>query len=116
MDRGRARKADREHDTIVCSCDGLRVDLFTPSIPFSWEAQRTSVRLEGPLGPATYLSAEAIAVFKILFFRSKDVVDLEKLVAVRGADLDVAYVRRWMAEMMGEDDERVEEWDRLTSR
>ncbi|MCB9687746.1 MAG: hypothetical protein H6738_25320 [Alphaproteobacteria bacterium] len=40
-------------------------------------------------------------------------MDLEKLVAVQGGDLDVAYVRRWLVEMMGEDDIRVREWDRI---
>lgn len=113
LDRVAARRADQEGDVIVGWCEGLRVDLFTPSIPFSWEAMKTKVRVDGPLGPANYLSAEATAVFKLLFFRSKDVVDLEKLVAVQGEDLDAAYVRRWMVDMMGEDDVRVVEWDRL---
>lgn len=115
LDRAAARRADAEGDVIVAWCDGLRVDLFTPSIPFSWEAMKTRVRLVGPLGPASYLSAEAISIFKLLFFRSKDVVDLEKLVAVQGADLDAAYVRRWMVDMMQEDDPRVREWDRICS-
>ncbi|MEQ1502490.1 MAG: hypothetical protein ABMB14_09670 [Myxococcota bacterium] len=113
LDREAARRADLDGDVIVGWCDGLRIDLFTPSIPFSWEAMNTRVRLTGPLGSAAYLSAEATAVFKLLFFRSKDRVDLEKLVAVQGGDLDAAYVRRWMVDMMGEDDIRVQEWDRI---
>ena len=71
--------------------------------------------MQGPLGEASYLSAEATAVFKLLFYRNKDLVDLEKLVAVQGADLDAAYVRRWMVDMMGEDDERVQDWDRIVA-
>lgn len=113
LDRAAAHRADQEGDVMVGWCHGMRVDLFTPSIPFSWEAMKTRVRLDGPLGSATYLSAEATAVFKLLFFRTKDLVDLEKLVAVQGADLDVAYVRRWLVDMMGEDDIRVREWDRI---
>jgi hypothetical protein len=53
-------------------------------------------------------------VFKLLFFRGKDVVDLERLVAVMGPSLDAATVRRHMVEMMGEEDERTRTWDRLT--
>jgi hypothetical protein len=113
IDRAAARRADQEGDVLVGWCEGLRVDLFTPSIPFAWEASKTRVRMEGPLGPAFYLSAEATAIFKLLFFRSKDLVDLEKLVAVQGSDLDSGYVRRWMVDMMGEDDARVREWDRI---
>ncbi len=116
FDRAAAIRADLEGDVIIGWYHGVRIDLFTPSIPFSWEAMKTRVRLTGPLGTADYLSAEATAIFKLLFFRSKDLVDLEKLVAVQGDDLDQAYVRRWMVEMMGDDDERVETWDRLCPR
>lgn len=113
IDRDAARKADLEGDVLIGWCRGLRVDLFTPSIPFSWEAARTRVRLAGPSGSAWYLSAEATTLFKLLFFRGKDQLDVEKLVAVQGAALDRAYVRRWLVDMMGEDDERVAFWDGL---
>ena len=94
----------------------MRIDLFTPSIPFAWEAARTARRVISPLGAMNFLSAEAMAVFKLLFFRPKDLVDLEKLLAVQRADLDSAYIRRWVAEMMGEDDERVAAWDAMVRR
>ncbi len=116
LDRATARRADSEGDTIVGWCEGIRVDMFTPSIPFAYEAQATAVRVEGPHGTASYLSAEAIAVFKLMFYRPKDLLDLEKLIAVQGDDLDKAYVLRWVADMMGEDDERVAAWDRLASQ
>ncbi len=116
FDRAAARQADREGDAIVGWHSDLRVDLFTPSIPFSWEAMRTTVRVNSHVGEAAYLSAEAIAIFKLMFFRAKDVLDVEKLIAVQGADLDAAYVRRWIVDMMGEDDERTQAWDRLISR
>ena len=96
IDRAAAATADAAGDVIVGTSGGLRVDLFTPSIPFSWEAMRTRRRLRGPSGEAWYLSAEATAVFKLLFFRAKDLVDVEKLVVVQAADLDRAYVRRWL--------------------
>jgi hypothetical protein len=93
----------------------MRIDVFVPSIPFSREAEKTRVRLVDPAGQAAYfLTAESIAVFKLLFFRPKDIADLERLHAVQGPDLDRDYVRRWMVEMMGADDERVRTWDRIT--
>lgn len=55
-------------------------------------------------------------MFKLLFFRGKDRVDLERFVAVRAGRLDYAYVRRWIADMMGDDDERVQLWDELVRR
>jgi hypothetical protein len=97
--------------------EGMRIDVFVPSIPFSHEAERTRVQVTGPDGwSGWFLSPEAVAVFKLLFFRGKDIVDLERLIAVQGADLDQAYVRRWLVDMMGEDDERVARWDELVAR
>lgn len=91
----------------------FRVDVFTPNIPFFDEAQRTRIRVRraGSPGDYWYLSAEALCVFKLLFFRSKDIPDLERVVGTQGRRLDTAYVRGWMADMMGEDDERVRKWD-----
>jgi hypothetical protein len=62
---------------------------------------------------AWYLSAESVAVFKLLFFRSKDLADLERLVAV--AELDSDYVRRWVVQMMSAEDERVAKWDEIVA-
>lgn len=96
--------------------DGMRIDVFLPSIPFAREAERTRVKMTDAAGwSGWFLSAEALAVFKLLFFRGKDMVDLERLVAVR-PELDRAYIRRWTAEMMGEDDDRVRRWDDITAR
>jgi len=44
------------------------------------------------------------------------VADLERLASVRGARLDRAYVRRWLVEMMGDDDVRVRTWDDVSRR
>jgi hypothetical protein len=98
---------------MVVRYGSYRVDLFTPSIPFSREAERTrrQVDLDGRL--VNFLSAEALCVFKLLFFRPKDIVDLERLIEVQGAALDAAYVRRELVAMMGEGDERVQRWDSL---
>lgn len=116
IDREAARRADAAGEAIVGHCGGLRVDLFTPSIPFAWEAMQTRRRLRGPSGEAWYLSAEATAVFKLLFFRLKDLVDVEKLVVVQGDDLNRAYIRDWLVTMMGESDERVQAWDQIVAR
>ena len=50
-----------------------------------------------------------------LFTRDRDLADLEKLATVQGAALDAAYVRHWIVDMMGEDDERVAAWDRIVA-
>jgi hypothetical protein len=108
--------ASRREGMFVVRYGMFRVDLFTPSIDFAWEAKRTRVRhaIEGR--EADFLSAEALCVFKLMFFRPKDIVDLQSLVAVRGNELDTGYVRRHVAAMMGEEDERIARWDELVKK
>lgn len=74
---------------------------------------RREIEIEGKR--ASFLSAEALAVFKLLFSLPKDIVDLERLVEVQGDALDSAYVRRELPAMMGESDERVRRLDALVS-
>lgn len=85
----------------------------SPGRPWtSWEAQRTRHKATVDGHDLWFLSAETIAVFKLLFFRVKDRADLQRLVAVRPG-LDAAKVRRHLVEMMGAEDERVAFWDTL---
>ncbi len=111
IDVADALRRAEEGDVLVGRYRGMRIDLFTASIPFSWEAMRTRVRASDGEAERWYLSAEAVCLFKLLFFRSKDKADVEYLVATQGPRLDRPYVRRWLADMMGEADERVAFWD-----
>lgn len=117
VDRAVARhRHERDGMMVFRTPGGMRIDIFTPSIEFSWEAARTSSRQIILGRDVAVLSAEALAVFTLLFFRLKDRADLERLIAVRGPDLDQEYVRHWIADMMGEDDERTRAWDDLVGR
>jgi hypothetical protein len=109
-----ARAQEKSQGMFIGRWGPYRIDIFTPSIAFSREAEATRVRRSLGSGEAWILSAEAIAVFKLLFFRTKDLADLERLVAIH-VELQVDYVRRHVAEMMGEDDERVTAWDRIVA-
>lgn len=105
-----------ERGLVVGHVDAYRIDVFTPSIPFYDEVlvRRRRVRLADR--DTWVLSAECLAVFKMLFFRGKDLVDLTRLVDVMDAALDRGFVRRWLVEIVGDDDPRVREWDRMTAR
>jgi hypothetical protein len=112
VDPSEARARNRRDGMFVAHWDLYRIDVFTPSIDFAWEAERTRVRHRIGSREAWFLSAEVIAVFKLLFFRTKDLADLERLAALRD-ELDVAWVRKQIVAMMGESDERVRAWDRI---
>lgn len=113
FDRVEAARLAAEEGLFIGWVGACRIDVFTPSIPFSWEALKTRVSVKVGDSAVWFLSAEALSFFKMMFFRGKDIVDLERLISSTGKRLDAPYVRRWLVETMGEDDERVRKWDEL---
>ncbi|MGE0713757.1 MAG: hypothetical protein AB7N76_21720 [Planctomycetota bacterium] len=111
--RERFLREAREGDAAVVWKDGFRVDVFVPSIPFYAEAQARLRRVDTSAGALPVLSPEALTVFKLLFFRDKDLVDLRRLVARQGRALDTSYVRGALVGMVGELDERIAAWDQI---
>lgn len=74
------------------------VDTFVSDHPHFHEMQRRRERVKTPEGDHLYfITAEDLCVMKLFYGRDKDVTDLERLFAVR--DVDVAYVRGWLAKM-----------------
>ncbi len=95
---------------------GLPIDLFFNSIPVhdSAATRTKEVMLHGVR--LRVLSPEDIAVFKMLFFRGKDLVDVERLLGIMQGSLDLAYVRAALLEVVGEDDYRTKKWDDLVAQ
>lgn len=107
----------REGEAAVAYLGAIRVDVFVPSIDFYREAERTLKRVTLRSGrEISALSAEALCVFKALFFREKDLVDLRRLVARQGAALDHAWVREQLVGMFPDGDERLDAWDEIVRR
>lgn len=52
----------------------------------------------------------------MLFFRPKDLIDIERMLSIQGAAFDRSFVRANIADMVGEDDARVTKWDEITER
>lgn len=104
----------REGEAAVVYKQAMRVDLFVPSIDFYRDAEQTlrSVTLHSGR-TILALSAEALCVFKLLFFREKDLLDLKRLVSRQGTALDHRWVRDHLAAMFPGGDERVDTWDQI---
>jgi hypothetical protein len=115
IDRTVARATALERGDARGLYDDIPVDLFFLSIPLHESAARRTVQVTLLDTPIRVLSAEDLTVFKLLFFRGKDVVDVERLVAVQGDRLDRSYVRSWLVACVGEDDERVRRWDAISA-
>ena len=86
---------------------GVRVDLFFDSIPLHVMALARRVRVDLLGTPVWVLSAEDLTVFKAMFNREKDWVDISAMVADRGVGFDRAYVHDQIAAHLGDDDERL---------
>jgi hypothetical protein len=111
-DEAEARARALAGDVVQAELAGMRVDLFLPTIPLSDAAAKRTV-LRPLAGKATaILSAEDLILFKLLFNRPKDHEDVKRVVAIQGDLLDAAYIRAWLVDMVGEEDERVAFWER----
>jgi len=92
------------------------IDLFLSEHPQYAEMGRRVRRVLDPQGwAASFISPEDLCIHKLVFGRHKDVGDLESLFAVR-LDLDVAYIRSWLVQMVAADDRRLEVLDDLERR
>ena len=92
--------------------DETPIDLFFDYIPLHDEAarHRRTVPFEGERIPI--LGPIELAVFKVMFDRTRDWADLEAMVA---ADtLDLAAVRKAVASLVDEDDTRLSRLDGLS--
>ncbi len=115
IDRARARAEARERGMFVARRGEYRVDVFIPSVAFYEEAKSRRVRTRVANRDTWVLSAETLAVFKLLFYRPKDLADVGRLLEIQQNRFDTAFVRRWLVDMLGADDERIEAWDRLVA-
>jgi hypothetical protein len=91
------------------------VDINVPAIPFYAEmASRTrQVPLLGR--PIDILNPQDLVTLKMMFFRRKDLADVEAVLRHPPPGLDARWVRSKLVDMVGETDERIREWDSIVS-
>ena len=110
VDRLAARSSATERGDFTIRVNGMRVDVFIESIPLSPCAGRR-VKEAVLLGrPVKVLSPEDLVLFKLLFYRPKDINDVERLVRFQGSNLDREYVHGWLEDLVGKDDPRMATW------
>jgi hypothetical protein len=104
--------AERD-EQIRLPWDKTPVDLF-----FSYDALHDSCyerRREVPFAGKriTILSAEDLAIFKVIFNRGKDWRDLEELSLDQGERFDTAYATSWLERILAREDERLRRFREL---
>lgn len=87
---------------------GLRVDVFVPAIDYyaELESRRRAVELAGR--PVWILGPEDLVVLKMMFFRRKDMADVEAMLRDQGARLDLDFAESKLIQLVGKDDARIQ--------
>jgi hypothetical protein len=85
--------------------DATPIDVFFSVLPFHDEVERNIRHVSFGDRTIPVLDCTGLAVFKAMFARPRDWVDIEAMVEARSLDVDEAM--RWVREMAG-DDARVE--------
>jgi len=115
VDTPEAMESLREHGFCRAQCRGTRVDVFVPIVPFYQEARARRVRVK--IGDQSIMvwGPEVLTVFKMMFFRRKDLADVEQILRVQVERLDRDWVRSQLEEMYGRRDPRLSTWDELVA-
>jgi hypothetical protein len=115
FDRRRTEDTLKEHSFCQVEFLGLRLDVFLPMVAF-YEAAKAR-RREVPLGAgrAYIWDAETLCVFKMMFFRQKDLVDVQSILRSQGASLDQEWVEKSLLELYGTRDPRISQWRDLVA-
>ena len=113
VDSASAVESLREHGFCRVAFAGLRVDVFVPTIPFYETARRRRRKMRLADQDVWIWDAETLAVFKLMFFRRKDLADLEQILRTQNPSFDHVWVRTQVAEIYGQRDPRLASWDEL---
>ncbi len=103
-----------EHGFCQVEFQGRRLDVFLPTTFFYEQARarRQTVLLTGQ--KIQIWDAETLCVFKMMFFRRKDVADIEQLLRVQ-KNLDRNWVLQQLTAIYGVNDPRIVQWQELVA-
>ena len=91
----------------------MRVDVFVPAIDFYAQLEDRMQQVVLFDRPIWILGAEDLAILKLLFFRPKDLVDVDAIMRDQGRTLDRTYIRSTLVDLVGNDDARIVALDEL---
>jgi hypothetical protein len=108
-----ATQSLREHGFCRVKLSGVDVDIFLPIVPFYEAARTRRKRVELGDQPIIIWDAESLTVFKMMFFRRKDLADVEQILRTQGKQFDRPWVREELVKIYGNSDPRIAGWDDL---
>ena len=113
LDVARTQQTLLEHGFCRVRYRDTQLDVFLPTLPFYDLAKDRRARVK--LGDTSILvwDPEVLAVFKMMFFRLKDLADVERMLQIQAGALDRNWVRERLLEIYGQRDPRLSRWDDL---
>jgi hypothetical protein len=102
-----------DHGFCPVRFGGRHVDIFLPTALIYERARprRKAVDLGGQ--QVIIWDAETLCVFKMMFFRRKDLADVEQIIQMQADGLDRQWVLQQLLEMYGQHDPRISQWREL---
>jgi hypothetical protein len=92
------------------------VDVFLPTIPVYELCRQHRARIEFAGQPLYVFGPLALAIFKMMFFRPQDLVDVENMLRTPSTEMDTELIREQLVDIFGERDPRVSNWDEIVAR
>ena len=92
-----------------------RIDLFFAASEFHESMASRAREVDYDDTKIPILSAEDIVLVKAMFDRTQDWADIEAVCELMGPELDLDYMRTWLAPMIGLEDARAQRLVRLVS-
>lgn len=106
---GQSRELIDTVGQVRLAWDGTAVDLFFSVHEFyDTVAARVATVADEPQTAIPVITAEDIVIFKTLFNRPKDWIDIESVLLVQGRAFDISYVTTWLTVFLGEQDSRID--------
>lgn len=102
----REEKAIRAEGQARLSWDRYLLDVFFAVHPFHDSCAKRVRDVSFGDQEIPILSAEDLVVFKLLFNRPKDWLDIEQVLFAQAGHFDVGYVEHWVGQLIDKADER----------
>ncbi len=111
-----ARESINEHGFFRASLDSVTVDVFLPTIPVYELCRQHRQRVEFLGQPVYVWGPLAITIFKMMFFRTQDLLDVENMLKTPSTQIDLGLVREQLVDIFGQRDPRISNWDEIVAR
>jgi hypothetical protein len=102
-----ARRVAGRDEQVTVKWEDTPLDLFFAYDPLHEACAERRREVSFPGQRISILTAEDLAVFKVLFAREKDWRDLGEILLAQGEDFDAAYALDWLERILQPDDERL---------